>query len=88
MRKLMLSTVAMLSIGGTASAQPDAATMAPDFATCLQQARNALHGQASDAAQIDAYVSNGKFYFFNPFVSQAPTFAFWKCLRLKGYNFD
>lgn len=36
--------------------------------------------------QIDAYVAQGKIYFQNPFVNQGPTFAFWKCLRLKGYN--
>ena len=35
--------------------------------------------------QIDAYAAQGKIYFNNPFVSQNPTFAFWKCLRLKGY---
>jgi hypothetical protein len=60
-------------------------------AACLQQARLALgstmafNGHAENE-RIDAYVAQGKIYFNNPFVSQEPTFAFWKCLRLKGYN--
>ncbi len=45
----------------------------------------AINGHTQNE-QIDAYVAEGKIYFFNPFVSQGPTFAFWKCLRLKGYN--
>ena len=62
-----------------------------DVAACLVKARAAL-GQSmafnghSQNEEIDAYAVQGKIYFNNPFVSQNPTFAFWKCLRLKGYD--
>jgi hypothetical protein len=65
--------------------------LSKDVAGCLLEARAALgptmaiNGHTQNE-QIDAYVAKGKIYFFNPFVSQGPTFAFWKCLRLKGYN--
>ena len=62
-----------------------------DVAVCLAQARAALGpstaiGGRSPNEQIDAYASQGKIYFNDPFVSQNPTFAFYKCLRLKGYD--
>lgn len=62
-----------------------------DVVACLEQARAALSQTTvfnghSQNERIDAYASQGKIYFNNPFVSQDPTFAFWKCLRLKGYN--
>ncbi len=62
-----------------------------DVAGCLVQARAAL-GQTmafnghTQNEQIDAYVAQGHIYFHNPFVDKGPTFAFWKCLRLKGYD--
>jgi hypothetical protein len=65
--------------------------LSKDVATCLLQARAALGQTASfnghtQNEQIDAYAARGKIYFHNPFVDQSPTFAFWKCLRLKGYD--
>lgn len=60
-------------------------------AACLVKAREALgptmaiNGHSQNE-EIDAYTAQGKIYFNNPFVDQTPTFAFWKCLRLKGYN--
>ncbi len=60
-----------------------------DVAECLLKARAGLGADARppDKEQIDAYVAQGAIYFNNPFVNQNPTFAFWKCLRLKGYIF-
>lgn len=64
-----------------------------DIGTCLHQARLSLDGGRplgpgfpAQSDQIDAYVAQGQIYFFNPFISQTPTFEFWKCLRLKGYH--
>jgi hypothetical protein len=60
--------------------------LSQDVAVCLQQARSALRSGPPQSLQIDAYAATGQIFFHNPFVSQDPTFAFWKCLRLKGYD--
>jgi hypothetical protein len=70
---------------------PPPEMLSKDVATCLQQARAALGSTVMgnrDTEQIDAYAANGRIFFNNPFVTQNPTFAFWKCLRLKGYQFN
>ena len=73
------------AIPAMAQSQPQANDLTKAVASCLQQAKAALAGSPQDAAKIDAYAANSKIYFNNPFVSQNPTFAFWKCLRLGGF---
>jgi hypothetical protein len=71
-----------LTLASPVMAQPAPQTD-ENVAVCLKQARAAMRGLPSDADRIDAYAANGQIYFYNPFVSQNPTVAFWKCLRLK-----
>ena len=87
MRKLLLIMMG-LTLATSAKAEDE---LSKAVATCLVQARAALGvttaiGGRPQSEQIDAYASQGKIYFNNPFVNQSPTFAFWKCLRLKGYD--
>jgi hypothetical protein len=87
----MIAALAMVAALVCSPAMAD--PLSKDVAGCLVQARAALGTTFTDLTghtqneQIDAYVAEGRIYFFNPFVSQGPTFAFWKCLRLRGYNF-
>ena len=86
MRRSML-TVAAFVLATPAMADE----LSKDVAGCLVEARAALgptlaiNGHTENE-RIDAYAAQGQIYFHNPFVNQSPTFAFWKCLRLKGYN--
>jgi len=83
--------ITALALASPAMAEPPD-QLTKDVAACLAQARAALGPTIADVnghtqnEQIDAYVAQGKIYFNNPFVTQNPTFAFWKCLRLRGYN--
>jgi hypothetical protein len=88
MSLLWISTfvvVMALSVPASAQAPQPANDLSKGVAGCLLSARSALGGSQPDAEKIDAYSASGKIYFNNPFVNQNPTFAFWKCLRLKGY---
>lgn len=85
--------IAALALGAALVCSPAVADqLSKDVAGCLVLARVALGPTIADVnghtqnEQIDAYVAQGRIYFFNPFVSQGPTFAFWKCRRLKGYE--
>ena len=81
MRKILL---AVLAFSFVTPAQANDA-LGDDVAACLVRAKIALNSPPQ-SQQIDAYAAQGKVYFNNPFVDQSPAFAFWKCLRLKGYN--
>ena len=86
--RILAPIVVVLMLGSSAMA---ADQLSNDVAECLVKSRAALGsgiamGGRPPSENIDAYSARGKIYFNNPFVNQSPTFVFWKCLRLKGYE--
>jgi hypothetical protein len=80
----------VLATSATAQNQPQKQdSLSKNVAICLKQARAELgETMGNQEKRIDAYAANGRILFYNPFVNQGPTFAFWKCLRLKDYQVD